>query len=75
MKFARIRFPSRDVAVRAYYELARRGKIVSLREGQFIVPKLAVAWLESEGVTHEVLEWLPQDHVTQALRDSAADKV
>ena len=75
MKFARISFPSRDVAVRAYYGLVHRGKIVSLPAGQFIVPEPAVTWLHSEGLAHEVLEWLHQDHVTQALRNSAAHKV
>lgn len=45
MKFARISFPSRDAAVQAYYGLARRGKIVSLPEGQLIVPEPAVGWL------------------------------
>ena len=75
MKFARISFASRELAVRAYYGLARRGKIISLPEEQFIVPEPAVAWLQSEGLAHQIHAWLNQDHVTQALRDTAADKV
>ena len=75
MKFARISFASREVAVQAYYGLAHRGKVISLPDGQFIVPEPAVAWLQSEGLTHEIHAWLTQDHVTQALRDTAAHKV
>ena len=75
MKFARISFASRDAAVRAYYGLARRGKVVSLADGQFIVPEPAVAWPQSEGLAHEIHAWLTEDHVTQAIRDTAAHKV
>jgi hypothetical protein len=75
MKFARISFSTREVAVRAYYELGRRGRIVSLPGGQFIVPEPAVAFLQAEGLPHEVHEWLTPDHVTQTLRDTPAHSV
>ena len=75
MKFARISFASREVAVQAYYGLARRGKVISLPDGQFIVPEPAVAWLQSEDLPHQIHAWLNQDHVTQALRDTVAHKV
>ena len=75
MKFAQISFGSREVAVQAYYGLARRGKVISLPDGQFIVPEPAIAWLQSEGLAHEIRAWLNQDHVTQALRNTASHKV
>ena len=75
MKFARVSFASREVAVQAYYGLARRGKVVSLADGQFIVPEPAVNWLQSEGLAHQIHAWLTPDHVTQALRDTAAHQV
>jgi hypothetical protein len=75
VKFARITFPSREVAVKAYYELARRGRVVSLPNGEFIVPEPAVKFLEQEGLAHEVHEWLSGDHVTQTLRDPLAHSV
>jgi hypothetical protein len=75
MKFARITFPTREIAVRGYFELSRRGRVVSLPDGQFIVPEPAVAFLQAEGLAHEVHEWLTGDHVTQTLRDSPAHSV
>jgi hypothetical protein len=47
MKYARISFPSRDVAVGAFHELVRRGRIVSLPDGQFIIPEAATAFLQT----------------------------
>ena len=75
MKFARITFPTREAATHAYYELARRGRVVSLPDSQFIVPEPAVAFLETEGIAHEVHEWLTGDHVTQTLRNTPAHSV
>ena len=75
MKFARISFPTHEAAVRAYYELTRRGRVVSLPDGQFIVPEPAVAFLQTEGLAHEVHEWLHGDHVTQTLRNTPAHSV
>jgi hypothetical protein len=75
MKFARISFASRDTAIKAYAGLARRGRVVSLPEGQFIVPEPALEWLKSENLPYELLQWLNQDDVTQTLRDPAAHTV
>jgi hypothetical protein len=73
MKYARISFPSRDVAVRAFHELARRGRIVSLPDGQFIIPEAAAVFLQSRGLTYETHEWMSEDYVTQALRNPASN--
>ncbi len=75
MKYARISFPSRDVAVRAFHELARRGRIVSLPDGQFIVPEAAAAFLQTRGLTYQTHEWMSEDYVTQALRNPAPNTV
>ena len=72
MKFARIRFKSRDGAVKAYYALARRSKVISLPQDQFIVAQPALEWLEKEHFSPTVLEWLNQDEVLQAIRNPAA---
>lgn len=75
MKYARISFASRDVAVRAYHELARRGRVVSLPDGQFIVPEPAIAFLQAKGLAHETHEWLHEDALTQTLRNTAPHPV
>ncbi len=75
MRYARISFPSRDVAVRAYSELARRGRVVSLAGGQFIVPEPALEFLRTQGLDHENHEWLHEDQVTQTLRNPAPHPV
>jgi len=61
--------------VHAYHEMARRGRVVSLREGQFLVPEPAVTFLQSEGFHHQVPEWMHEDHVAQTLRNSAPHPV
>ena len=75
MRYARISFPSREVAVRAYYELARRGRIISLPEGQFIVPEPAIEFLTAQGIAHQAHEWMHEDHVAQTLRNPASAPV
>ena len=75
MRYARISFSSREVAVQAYYELARRGRVVSLPDGQFIVPEPALRFLQDQGLAHEAHEWLHEDHVTQTLRNPAPHAV
>lgn len=75
MKYARISFSSREVAVGAYHELARRGRVVSLPDGQFIVPEPAVKFLQGQGITHHMHEWLNEDNVTQTLRNPAPHPV
>ena len=75
MKYARISFPSREVAVCAYHELARRGRIISLPDGQFIVPEPALRFLQTQGLAHQTHEWMHEDVVTQTLRNPAANPV
>ena len=75
MKYARISFPTREVAVRAFHELARRGHIISLPDGQFIVPEPTAAFLETQGLTYQTHEWMSEDYVTQALRSPAPHPV
>jgi hypothetical protein len=75
MKYARISFPTHEVAVRAYYELSQRGRVVSLQGGQFIVPEPGVTFLTEEGIAHQVHEWLHEDHVHQTLRNTPAHSV
>ncbi|HEX3720535.1 MAG TPA: hypothetical protein VH595_21500 [Verrucomicrobiae bacterium] len=75
MKYARISFPSRDVAVCAFHELARRGRIVSLPDGQFIVPEAAATFLQTQGLNFQTHEWMSEDYATQALRNSAPNPV
>jgi hypothetical protein len=75
MKYARISFQSRDVAVRAFHELAQHGRIVSLPDGQFIVPEAAAAFLESRGFAYQLHEWMSEDYVTQTLRNPAPNAV
>jgi hypothetical protein len=75
MKYARISFPSRDAAVRAFHELARHGRIVSLPGAQFIVPEPATAFLQTQGFTYQTHEWMSEDYVTQALRNPAPNAV
>lgn len=75
MKYARISFPAREIAVRAYYALAQRGRVVSLADGQFLVPEPGVAFLNAEGVDYQVHEWVTEGHVTQTLRNSPAHAV
>jgi hypothetical protein len=63
------------VAVRAFHELARRGRIISLPDGQFIVPEAAAAFLQTRGLTYQTHEWMSEDYVTQALRNPAPNAV
>ena len=75
MKYARISFPSRDVAVNAFHELARHGRIVSLPDGQFIVPEPATVFLQARGFAYQMHEWMSEDYVTQTLRNPAPHAV
>jgi hypothetical protein len=75
MKYARISFATRDVAVRAFHELARHGRIVNLPDGQFIDPEPAAAFLQDRGFTYQTHEWMSEDYVTQTLRNPAPTAV
>lgn len=71
MKYAKISFSSREEAVRAYQELVTRGRVVSLPEGQFIVPEPAIRFLEATGTIFQVHEWLHSDHVNKSLPENS----
>jgi len=75
MKFAKIRFATDDVCARALKGLASRMKITVLADESFIVPESGVDWLKSEKLPFQIVEWVNQDHVVQALRDNLAHPV
>ena len=75
MKFVKISFESEEATVKAYYEMAKRGKVISLAHDQFIVPEPALTWLKDHGIAPTILERLNQDDVVQALRDSLTHPV
>jgi hypothetical protein len=75
MKFAKVRFASDDAAAKALKGLATRMRVTVLRDESFIVPEAGLEWLRSEGVSYQLLEWVNQDDVIQALRDNLAHPV
>ena len=75
MKLAKIRFASDDACARALKGLASRMKVTVLADESFIVPEPGVAWLKSEQLPFQIIEWVNQDHVVQALRDNLAHPV
>ena len=75
MKFAKIRFDSRDARVRAVEGLMQRAKVVALKGGVFIVPDPALEWLASQNISYTLIESLNQDDVIQALRNTLAHPV
>ena len=75
MKFAKIRFAADDVCARALKGLASRMKITVLADESFIVPEAGIDWLKAEQLPFQIMEWVNQDHVVQALRDNLAHPV
>ena len=75
MKFAKIRFAADDVCARALKGLASRMRITVLADESFIVSEAGVEWLKSEQLPFQIIEWVNQDHVVQALRDNLAHPV
>jgi hypothetical protein len=75
MKFAKIRFASDDAAARALVGLATRMRITVLADESFVVPEAGLEWLKSEDLRFEILDWMNQDNVLQALRDNLAHPV
>ena len=75
MKFAKIRFETRAERVRAVEALMNRAKVVALKGGIFIVPDLALEWLNAERIGYTLLEKVNQDDVIQALRNTVARPV
>ena len=75
VKFAKIRFETDDLCGRALKGLAIRMKITVLADESFIVPEAGIDWLKAEGLPFQLLEWVNQDYVVQALRDNLAHPV
>jgi len=75
VKFAKIQFESAEDRVRAVADLMPRAKVVVLRDGLFIVPEPALEGLAAQQVAFTVLQWLNQDDVLQALRNTLAHPV
>jgi hypothetical protein len=75
MKFAKIRFESRDARLQAVEGLMKRAKVVALKGGIFIVPNPALEWLTAQNIAYTLLETLNQDDVIQALRNTLAHPV
>ena len=75
MKFAKIRFESDGACAQALKGLATRMRITVLADESFIVPEAGLEWLKSEKLPFQILEWVNQDHVLQALRDNLAHPV
>ena len=75
MKFAKIEFASDGDAAKALHGIMQRGRITGLRDGTFLVPGPALAWLDSQGISYKVVQPLNQDDVIQTLRDHLAHPV
>lgn len=75
MKFAKVRFESDAACAQALKGLASRMQITVLADESFIVPEAGLEWLKGDGVPFQILEWVNQDHVLQALRDNLAHSV
>ncbi len=75
MKFAKIEFPSESAAAKGLCGIMRRGRITGLRDGTFIVPDPALAWLDTEGIPYKIVQKLNHDDVIQTLRGSLAHAV
>ena len=75
MKFAKIRFASDDACAKALKGLATRMRITVLADESFIVPEAGIAWLKTEDLPFQFLEWVTQDYVVQTLRDNLAHPV
>lgn len=52
-----------------------RMRITVLRDESFIVPEPGLEWLNGEGLSYELLEWMHQDHVIQTVRAHLAHPV
>ena len=72
MKFAKVRFESDEACAKALKGLASRMRITVLADESFIVPEAGLAWLQSEELPFQILEWVNQDHVLQPIRDNLA---
>ena len=72
MKHFRIRMDDGESSGRGFYEIMRRGRIVCLRENQFIVPEPALTLLDELGVEYAVMGEDDPDAALRTVRDSVA---
>jgi len=75
MKLIRIAIPDKDNRTRGFPAMARRGRVVCLRDNQFIVPEPALAFLDSLNVSYDLIGEETEASVARALRDSLAAPV
>jgi hypothetical protein len=75
VKFVKIKFESSEEEAKAFHGLIQRGRVISLRDDEFIVAAAALDWLRSQNFTPTILAWLNQDDVLQTVRNSAAHPV
>jgi hypothetical protein len=75
VKLAKVRFESDAICARALKGLASQMRITVMSDESFIVPEAGVEWLRAEGLAFQILEWVNQDNVIQALRDNLAHPV
>ena len=70
MQMVKIQIPERDDRVKSLVEMARRGRIVCLRDDIFIVPEPALNLLQSFGVHYKEFGRGGIDYGEKALRNS-----
>ncbi len=72
MKHFRIRIDDKEQRSRGILEVTKRGRVVSLRGNQFIVPEPALSLLDELGVKYDLIREDDPDDALRAIRDSAA---
>jgi hypothetical protein len=65
VKFVRIKFASREQESKAFHGLILRGRVISLRDDEFIIPVQGLEWLATQNLTPNILAWLNQDDVSR----------
>ena len=72
MKQYRIRIEDASQRAHGILEITKRGRVVSLRGNQFIVPEPALTLLDELKVAYELLGEDDPEDALRSLRDSAA---
>lgn len=75
MRRFRIRFQSKEDESRAWFEVAKRGRITCLENDEFIVPEPALAFLDELGAGYTVLFEEESQDPSDPVRDFAAATV
>ena len=50
-------------------------RITVMADESFIMPEAGLEWLKTEGLAYQIVGWLNQDDVLQALRDNLTHAV